>query len=219
VSAPGPDQKIGELARTGNTVSGRITITEPAEGRIPLRLVALAPTILSTAAAAPPMSDVFSIVVRPRPQVTTLEAGGLRASWPKGWTANQRVAASGGPWSGNNFKSAYATGGVIPARGCEIEATSRALPAGDLADFIRRDTDPAVTIAPTTVRTLSGFQTTYDEEFTAGLRYRITAVYIPVRDRLFKIFLSRRAGDPAEAECQDGLRQMLETFTPTGGGR
>src|SRR5690606_10019848 len=132
----------------------------------------------STAAMAvrppnPVYSAGVSLVVAAAQAPPRLEAGGLRAGWPVGGAANRRVTDRGGPWSGNNFAGQYQAGGVVPAGGCEIEATSASWSGGDLHTFVRGEAEPGAVLRTVTVRDWRGVQADYEEDFGV-FRYHVT---------------------------------------------
>jgi hypothetical protein len=143
-----------------------------------------------------------------QPAPTRIEGRGASVRMPTGWKCNDRLLAAGGPISCTNFTEPYASGGVLPPNGAEIEITS--VPRPVTLDSYARDelkgvSDLKLQEAPTGGR--SALRATYKDEVAPAISTSNTVYYVAQGNRLYKFYLTYRAGNPRERE----LIQTLET--------
>ena len=137
----------------------------------------------------------------------------MRAQLPAGWTANRAVLDAGGPWSANNFANRYLRGGLIPVAGCEIEGVAASPDMPRVPELIRKEIPGASSVEPATINGFPGYRVSYLEDYGPTARYQSVAVYISA-PRVYKLFLTYRAGDSAESGCLAAFEKTLASFQP-----
>ncbi len=118
----------------------------------------------------------------------------------------------------NNFNNEYSHGGMPPAGGAEIDAASAVLPPPPLLDYISTELQGA-TLSLTTniyIGTNSATEVFYTDDYAPSVTTKNVAVYAPISGRLYKLFLSYRADDPAESQYLSDFEQVLGSiqFSP-----
>ena len=203
-------QVLNRFEREGGTrYRLRRRFQEPQPGTITL----LARAVFGGAAAAGQTvtSAPFTlrVVARPGPpEEPTVSSGGLTVSVPAGWLVQQATLAAGGPIALRNSAAQRPRGGVLQPGMCEIEATSTALSGRSMRDVATQELEPR-TIETVQVAGRPAVRASYRDEFSPTLAYEGVAVYIEGRNRLSRIFLSHRAGDPTASRCVDAFARVV----------
>jgi hypothetical protein len=149
-----------------------------------------------------------------QPAPARIEGRGASVRVPAGWKCNDRLLAAGGPISCTNFTEPYASGGVLPPNGAEIEITSVPRPV-TLDSYAREELKGVSNLklqeAPTAGR--SAMRATYTDEVAPAISTSNTVFYVVQGSRLYKFYLTYRTGNARERE----LIQTLETMVREAG--
>jgi len=164
---------------------------------------------------------VGPVLAKPLPVNITIcrcvTAKGVSLDYPSNWQLNSQLLDLNGPIALNTFSNAYGEGGIIPNGGAEIDITTIPLPTQPLSGFIAKELVDAV-IESTTAVTVIGetaTQVTYIDTYTPGLSYKNVAIYFPHGTLLYKLYLSYRAGDPAEPQFLAEFQQVVNSLQLT----
>jgi hypothetical protein len=131
----------------------------------------------------------------------------IRVEIPKGWQRNTKTSKLGGPISLNNFNSEYIRGGIVPPQGAEIDVATAVPPQTGLADLIRKELQGAAIDALR--ENNGGLEVTWKDEFGPDLIYSNSAFYIIRGSKLYKFFMSYRAGDKNEVQLLADFKQVV----------
>ena len=142
---------------------------------------------------------------------TWVEARGARVHVPAGWSYNQRLAAASGPLNLTNFGGAYATGGVLPPNGAEIEVTSVPVPS-NLVEYIRKELKPAKVdqLQEMAAGENSGIQAGYELNISAGASLKTVVSYVVHGKSLYKFYLTYWSGDRNESGLAATFGQLVK---------
>jgi len=140
-----------------------------------------------------------------------VEARGVRIHVPLGWSYNDRLAAASGPISVNNFNGMYASGGLLPPAGAEIEITSLPAPP-NLMEYIRKELRGAKidSLQEMAAGDKSGIRATYFEEISQGASRKTVVSYIGHAGFLYKFYLSYWDGNRNEGALASLLDQVIK---------
>jgi len=157
-------------------------------------------------------------IPQPLEVTLTITTNPLSILIPPTFQLNGQISALGGPVNLNNFDNNYMHGGFVPAGGADIDITSVPMPQIALGDFITNELQGAVITSSSSVA-VAGRQADevfYTDNFGPALSYRNVAVYVPLGERLHKIYLTYQAGDTQESQFLSAFQQLISTiqFTP-----
>ena len=128
-----------------------------------------------------------------------VEAKGARVLVPAGWSHNERLLAASGPIAITNFGGIYATGGLLPPDGAEIEITSLPAPP-NLVEYIRKELKGVKidSLQEMQAGEKSGIQASYADTIAPGATLKTVVVYIVHSSMLYKFYFSFWAGNKGE---------------------
>jgi hypothetical protein len=140
-----------------------------------------------------------------------VEARGARVHVPDGWSYNERLLAASGPLNMTNFGGVYATGGLLPPDGAEIEITSVPAPS-NLVEYIRKELKAAKIdkLQEMTSGDKSGIQASYVESISSDSSLKTVVSYIMHGSTLYKFYLSNWAGNRNEPALSAAYTQVVK---------
>ncbi len=119
--------------------------------------------------------------------------GSFSFSYPTAW-----VIETYAPFSMNNFKSKYASGGIIPEGGAVIQVVT-STSYGPLQDIMTTQLMSSTNVVTSTVVVggVTCAKANYQNTYPGGIASRDISIYCKRGTSLWEIFLSYRAVDPA----------------------
>jgi len=148
--------------------------------------------------AAAPLVLLFSAALSAQtasPPAAWVESRGIRVHVPQGWSYNDRLVKASGPISMNNFAGVYASGGLLPPDGAEIEITSVPAPL-NLTEYIQKELK-GTKFEPLR-ETATGIQSSYVETFSGGGSLKTIVSYVAHGSSLYKFYLTYWTGNRGE---------------------
>lgn len=146
--------------------------------------------------------------------LVTVTSNSVALTIPPSFHLDQHIAAVGGPISLNNFSDSYVHGGFVPPGGAAIDVITVALPQISITNYATNELQGAeiASINALNVASTQATEVFYTESFGASASYSNIAVYVPIGQKLYKIYLTYHTGDPLESQFLSSFQQLLSTI-------